>query len=65
MNIDQYEDKATNREPSGKYISPGEFKDVYEQARRIPRGGIAVRGINFNPTMFTKVRCSQIMNTLI
>ncbi|MBW1805145.1 MAG: four helix bundle protein [Deltaproteobacteria bacterium] len=27
-----------------EYISPNEFKDVYEQARRIPRGGTAVRG---------------------
>jgi len=33
---------------SGKYISPGEFKDVCKQARRIPRGGTAVRGfINY------------------
>ena len=31
-----------------QYISPNEFKDVYEQARRIPHGGTAVRGfINY------------------
>ncbi|MBU4388401.1 MAG: hypothetical protein KKB23_02535 [Proteobacteria bacterium] len=31
-----------------EYISLNEFKDVYEQAGRIPRGGTAVRGfINY------------------
>jgi hypothetical protein len=31
-----------------EYVSPNEFKNVYEQAARIPRGGTAVRGfINY------------------
>jgi len=31
-----------------EYISHNEFKDIYEQARRIPRGVTAVRGfINY------------------
>jgi len=33
------------------YRSPNEFKDVYEQSRRIPRGGTGVRGfINYLKT---------------